>query len=58
MEISFSIVFLFEAECLNIFVLICRGEPIPSRLMEKVGEYIPEDINEFLRIFEVNICDR
>lgn len=28
------------------------GEPIPGRLMEKVGEYIPEDINEFLRIFE------
>lgn len=33
---------------------ICRGDPIPSTLIEKVNDYIPEDFRDLLDMFKVD----
>lgn len=35
--------------CLN----LCRGDPIPVKLIEKVDEYIPRDLNVLFDKLEV-----
>lgn len=31
----------------------CRGDPIPSTLIEKVDEYIPDDLTKLLSSYKV-----
>lgn len=36
------------------YMPICRGDPIPSTLIEKVNDYIPEDFRDLLDMFKVD----
>lgn len=34
-------------------ICICRGDPIPGNLIEKVVEYLPDDMTKLLSVFKV-----
>lgn len=37
----------------EIFVGIVRGDPIPSTLLEKIDQYLPDDYTKLLYFYEV-----
>lgn len=52
--INMLFTFIFVRQLLMLVTKFCRGDPIPSKLIEKVDDYIPHQFGNLLNIAKVS----